>query len=133
MIRRLALTLVVILSVVGGGLGVAPAGPAEARACSWAGVWDAGVYGTLELEQTNDLVTGSYSYGGKSGRLSGKADADLNALGGEWTETPAPEGKDKGQFLFAMAADCNSFEGIYGYGLDPNADVAGRWDAKRVS
>lgn len=113
------------------GVATAPARPVVAQACSWTGVWDAGGYGMLEMGQTGDIITGTYTYSGRQGRLIGQTDADdAMLLLGKWTEEPASEGKGSGLFAFKMIDDCSAFGGAYGYG--DSTQAAGEWSAKRV-
>jgi hypothetical protein len=96
-----------------------PAGPAAlgppptAVVANWTGSWICGQWGTLTLSQSDDRVTGTYTY--KEGKLAGNA--ALNKLFATWSEAPlyvVPV--SAGEAEFTMSADGNSFTGRWRYG-----------------
>jgi hypothetical protein len=102
-----------------------PAGPAAlgppptAVVANWSGKWICGNWGTLTLSQSDDRVTGTYTY--KEGKLTGNA--ALNKLFATWSEAPlyvVPV--SAGEAEFTMSADGNSFTGRWRYGY------SGDWD-----
>ncbi len=96
-----------------------------AAAANWSGKWLCGNWGTLTLIQSDDRVTGTYTY--KEGKLAGNA--ALNKLFATWSEAPlytAPV--SAGEAEFTMSADGNSFTGRWRYGF--SGDWA-TWNGQR--
>ena len=127
--KRAGTTLTLGALMLAGSV-LTPAHPASARACSFAGTWDTGGYGMLEIVADGKAISGTYSYSGKDGQLIGEQEENVGIALGRWAENPAPAGQGNGLFAFDIAADCNSFKGAYGYGDSTSA--AGEWNAKRV-
>ncbi len=73
----------------------------------WTGIWETN-YGEVELQQTNNTVSGVYVL--KQGRINGRASDDK--LAGEWSEAPsyAPP-NDAGEFEIQMDQSGRSFKG----------------------
>jgi hypothetical protein len=93
----------------------------------WTGKWESAEWGTMELTQTGDSVTGIYTW--DEGRIDGAVNG--NILSGTWSEAPsyAPP-SDAGDFEFALSSDGNSFVGKWRY--DSSGDWEGDWTGQRI-
>lgn len=94
----------------------------------WTGVWESGQWGTMELMQSGNTVTGVYEW--DDGKIEGTVSS--NMLRGTWSESPtyAPQ-NDAGDFEFTLSADGNSFTGHWRYGSE--SDWEGDWTAEKIS
>jgi hypothetical protein len=101
--------------------------PPEEPQGVWTGKWESAQWGTMELTQTGNSVTGIYSW--DEGRIDGTVSG--NVLRGTWSEAPsyAPL-DDAGDFEFALSSDGNSFTGKWRYGS--SGDWEGDWNGERV-
>ncbi|MBM4453138.1 MAG: hypothetical protein FJ013_00970 [Chloroflexi bacterium] len=100
--------------------------PQPAPVANWGGSWLCGSWGRLNLSQSGNTVTGTYTYQG--GKFEGYAQE--NTLVGKWSEQPTylpPD--DAGDVRFEMSADGNSFTGNWCYGSKFTWD--GTWNGTR--
>jgi hypothetical protein len=97
-------------------------------ACSWTGAWWSPVFGSLRLAQVGLSVSGDYDW--DQGQIGGTVSG--NTLGGRWSEAPSqpPDPADAGEFVFVMAADCQSFTGQWRYGS--SGEWFTNWSGERV-
>lgn len=103
---------------------VVPSTPG-AVACSWTGTWDT-TFGAMHLSQSDSTVTGDYAW--DQGEISGTSTD--NVLNGTWTQAPSRQPpNDAGDFVFTMAADCQSFSGKWRY--DSSGELGGDWSGTR--
>lgn len=87
--------------------------PAPMATANFSGKWLCGEWGTLNITQIGDVITGTYTY--DSGKLKGKVSGDK--LSGNWSEAPSYSApKDAGDVEFTMSADGKSFTGRWRYG-----------------
>lgn len=99
----------------------------SAEVLPWTGVWDTGQWGTMELKQSGNTVTGIYSW--DEGKIEGTVSG--NTLYGTWSEEPSystPD--DAGDFEFTLSSDSNSFTGHWRYGS--NGDWEGDWNGEKT-
>lgn len=95
-------------------------------ACLWTGTWSTD-YGPMSLTQNGSEVTGTYTH--DSGRINGTVTGAV--LAGRWSEAPSyAEPYDAGRLSFTMAADFNSFAGLWSYGT---AAPSSGWNGTRTS
>ena len=94
----------------------------------WTGVWESSQWGTMELLQNGNTVTGTYSW--DEGKIEGTVSG--TTLRGTWSESPsyAPP-DDAGDFEFTLSADGNSFSGQWRYGSDGEWD--GDWTGQKTN
>jgi hypothetical protein len=88
-----------------------PLASSAQTANTWTGNWNTS-YGEMTLTQSGAQVTGNYILddGHVTGTVSG------NVLTGRWDEAPTRTGpNDAGPLRFTMAADGESFTGVWGY------------------
>ena len=93
----------------------------------WTGKWESAEWGTMDLTQTGNSVTGIYSW--DEGRIDGTVDG--NVLRGIWSEAPSytpPD--DAGDFEFTLSSDGNSFTGNWRYGS--SGEWEGDWSGERI-
>jgi hypothetical protein len=93
----------------------------------WTGKWESAEWGTMELTQTGNSVTGIYTW--DEGRIDGTVNG--NVLSGTWSEAPSytpPD--DAGDFEFSLSSDGNSFTGKWRYGS--SGDWEGDWTGERI-
>lgn len=93
-----------------------------AQGCDWTGTWNTN-YGTMDLQQYGNSVTGTYTY--SEGHIKGTANG--NQLVGSWTENSGTSGT----FDFAIATDCNSFDG--NWRTTTSGSWSGHWTGTRTS
>lgn len=91
----------------------------------WTGTWETN-YGKVELQQTNNTVTGVYVL--KQGRINGRISG--NKLVGEWSEAPsyAPP-NDAGEFEIQMNQSGRAFEGKW---WKPGSAKEHEWSGRKV-
>jgi hypothetical protein len=100
----------------------------RAAACRWTGTWWSSVYGYLRLAQSGASVSGDYDW--DQGQIGGTVIGDT--LSGTWNEAPSRQApNDAGEFVFKMAADCQSFDGKWRYTFGDTWYFD--WAAERVS
>ena len=106
-----------------------PAAPNQSQpapVATWSGSWLCGSYGRMNLSQSGNQVTGTYTYQG--GQFTGYATG--NTLVGTWSEQPTynpPD--DAGDVQFTMSADGYTFTGFWRYGS--SGDWDGSWNGER--
>lgn len=91
----------------------------------WTGTWETN-YGNVELQQTNDAVTGVYAL--KQGRINGRVLGDR--LAGEWSEEPSYAPPDNaGEFEICLDLSGSSFKGKW-WKLKPGSEH--EWHGTKV-
>jgi pimeloyl-ACP methyl ester carboxylesterase len=86
--------------------------PTPTISCNWTGAWQTS-WGEMVLSQTWNQVNGTYPH--DSGRITGTVSG--SDLTGTWSEGPSySPPNDAGDMQLTIAADCNSFTGIWRYG-----------------
>lgn len=96
-----------------------PAPTYSSAAASYAGTWES-TFSKMSLTQSGNRVTGTYEHA--DGRIEGVVSG--NELRGSWQQSNA-----KGQFVFRLSADGNSFDGTWGYDA---ASTGGGWKGTRI-
>jgi hypothetical protein len=95
--------------------------------CKWTGRWDTADWGEIELQQSDDLVTGSFLSG--EGKIEGTVSGDK--LTGTWSEAPTySPPRHAGDLELIMSKDCNSFSGNWRFGT--SGDWFGEWNGMRI-
>lgn len=86
-------------------------------------------WGDMTLRVNGNQVTGDYTH--DQGKLKGTLSPDGRTITAKWSESPSYRApNDGGMVKFTMAADGQSFQGIWGYGNNLNQKW---WIAKRLS
>jgi hypothetical protein len=100
--------------------------PPPQEVLPWTGVWESGQWGRMELKQSGNTVTGTYTW--DEGKIQGTVSD--NILRGMWSESPSyspPD--DAGDFEFTLSSDGKSFSGQWRYGSDGDWD--GDWNGNK--
>ena len=88
--------------------------PVPKKVANWSGKWLCGQWGTLNIAQSGDVITGTYTY--DNGKLKGNVGG--NMLFGTWSEAPSYSiPNDAGDVEFTMSDDGKSFTGRWRYGF----------------
>ena len=94
----------------------------------WTGTWETEQWGTMQLVQEGNRVTGEYDWDG--GKIDGMING--NMLTDTWSEEPSYKPPDDaGDFKFSLSEDGTSFTGQWRYGS--TGDWQGSWNGKKVS
>ena len=94
----------------------------------WMGTWESEQWGTMQLVQDGNRVTGEYEW--DEGKIDGMING--NMLTGTWSEKPSYQPPDDaGDFKFSLSKDGTSFTGEWRYGS--TGDWQGSWNGKKVS
>jgi len=103
--------------------------PEHLTGCVYSGTWNTD-WGTMKLEQDGSKVTGNYTH--DSGKLNGTVVDGVFV--GKWSEYPSySEPNDGGDAVFYFTEDCNSFSGIWEYGVHTSGEWTGTWVGTKIS
>ena len=103
--------------------------PEHLTSCVYSGTWDTD-WGTMTLVQDGLEVTGTYTH--DSGKINGIIVDGV--FMGKWSEDPSySEPNDAGDAVFYFTENCNSFSGIWNYGVYTSGEWSGTWVGTKVS
>ena len=96
--------------------------------CDWSGKWKDSDGDTWNLQQSGNVVTGSYTH--DDGRIQGQIVAGTKLVGA-WSEAPSyGPPRDSGEFMLVISSDCKHFWGQWMYADDQK--WRGGWSGTRI-